>query len=385
MRLLVIHNTLWAHYKSLLFRKLHEQTATSDAMLVIQIALTERHRKGLGVPDASAVGYPFTLLHNGPLEAVSLPARIRGLLTHGLAFKPDVVLLTGYYDPAQLLLGLVLKLKGCRIVLQNESTSLDNLRTGWREQIKRAFVKLCDGYFCFGTRAANYLIELGATPSRILVENNAVVDNAGLRATYLAALPNREQEQKARQLPPKNLIYVGRLIPIKNLTGLIEAFCEACRANPTANWGLILLGEGEQKAILQAQVNALTMSDKIHFLPGCDWQDVPRFLALADALVLPSQSEPWGLVVNEAMACGLPVLVSDRCGCVDDLVQDGQNGYRFDPNQPDQLADRIGQLLRLPAGDLARMGTQSARIVEAFDPNTVGKAMYDALVHLYKH
>lgn len=385
MRLLVIHNTLWAHYKSLLFRKLHEQTATSDAMLVIQIALTEGHRKGLGVPDASAVGYPFTLLHNGPLEAVSLPARIRGLLTHGLAFKPDVVLLTGYYDPAQLLLGLVLKLKGCRIVLQNESTSLDNLRTGWREQIKRAFVKLCDGYFCFGTRAANYLIELGATPSRILVENNAVVDNAGLRATYLAALPNREQEQKARQLPPKNLIYVGRLIPIKNLTGLIEAFCEACRANPTANWGLILLGEGEQKAILQAQVNALTMSDKIHFLPGCDWQDVPRFLALADALVLPSQSEPWGLVVNEAMACGLPVLVSDRCGCVDDLVQDGQNGYRFDPNQPDQLADRIGQLLRLPAGDLARMGTQSARIVKAFDPNTVGKAMYDALVHLYKH
>ena len=385
MRLLVIHNTLWAHYKSLLFRKLHEQTTTSDAMLVIQIALTEGHRKGLGVPDASAVGYPFTLLHNGPLEAVSLPARIRGLLTHGLAFKPDVVLLTGYYDPAQLLLGLVLKLKGCRIVLQNESTSLDNLRTGWREQIKRAFVKLCDGYFCFGTRAANYLIELGATPSRILVENNAVVDNAGLRATYLTALPNREQEQKARQLPPKNLIYVGRLIPIKNLTGLIEAFCEACRANPTANWGLILLGEGEQKAILQAQVNALTMSDKIHFLPGCDWQDVPRFLALADALVLPSQSEPWGLVVNEAMACGLPVLVSDRCGCVDDLVQDGQNGYRFDPNQPDQLADRIGQLLRLPAGDLARMGTQSARIVEAFDPNTVGKAMYDALVHLYKH
>ena len=385
MRLLVIHNTLWAHYKSLLFRKLHEQTATSDAMLVIQIALTEGHRKGLGVPDASAVGYPFTLLHNGPLEAVSLPARIRGLLTHGLAFKPDVVLLTGYYDPAQLLLGLVLKLKGCRIVLQNESTSLDNLRTGWREQIKRAFVKLCDGYFCFGTRAANYLIELGATPSRILVENNAVVDNAGLRATYLAALPNREQEQKARQLPPKNLIYVGRLIPIKNLTGLIEAFCEACRANPTANWGLILLGEGEQKTILQAQVNALTMSDKIHFLPGCDWQDVPRFLALADALVLPSQSEPWGLVVNEAMACGLPVLVSDRCGCVDDLVQDGQNGYRFDPNQPDQLADRIGQLLRLPAGDLARMGTQSARIMEAFDPNTVGKAMYDALVHLYKH
>ena len=385
MRLLVIHNTLWAHYKSLLFRKLSEQTATSDTLLVIQIALTEGHRKGLGVPDASVVGYPFTLLHNGPLEAVSLPARIRGLLTHGLAFKPDVVLLTGYYDPAQLLLGLVLKLKGCRVVLQSESTSLDNPRTGWREQIKRGFVKLCDGYFCFGTRAADYLIQLGATPSRILVRNNAVVDNAGLRATYLAALTNRENELKARQLPPKSLIYVGRLIPIKNLTSLIDAFCEACRANPTANWGLILLGEGEQKTILQEQVNALKMNDKVRFLPGCNWQDVPRFLALANALVLPSQSEPWGLVVNEAMACGLPVLVSDRCGCVDDLVRDGQNGYRFNPNQPDQLTDQIGKLLRSTPADLTRMGTESAWIVEAFNPDSVGKAMYDALVHLSKH
>jgi glycosyltransferase involved in cell wall biosynthesis len=121
------------------------------------------------------------------------------------------------------------------------------------------------------------------------------------------------------------------------------------------------------------------MTDRIHFLPGCNWPDVPRFLALADALVLPSQSEPWGLVVNEAMACGLPVLVSDRCGCVDDLVQNGRNGYRFDPDQPGELADRIGRLLTASPADLTRMGTESARIIQTFDPNTVSKAMYNAL------
>ncbi|ARK11437.1 glycosyltransferase family 4 protein [Fibrella sp. ES10-3-2-2] len=382
MRLLVIHNTLWAHYKSLLFRKLAEQVTPVDAMLVIQIALTEGHREGLGVPDTSAVGYPFTLLHNGPLEAVSLPSRIRDLLAHGLAFKPDVVLLTGYYDPAQLLLGMVLKAKGCRVVLQNESTSLDNPRTGWREQIKRAFVKQCHGYFCFGSRAADYLVQLGANPSRILVANNAVVDNAFLQETYTANLPSREQQQSALDLAPRNIIYVGRLIAIKNLTALIQAFAEACQANPTANWGLILLGEGDQKSALQQQAHALGLSHKIRFLPGCNWQDVPRFLALADVLVLPSQSEPWGLVVNEAMACGLPVLVSDRCGCVDDLVQDGQNGYRFDPDQPGQLADRVGRLLRASASDLTSMGAASTRIVDRFNPDTVGKAMYNALVQL---
>ena len=384
MRLLLVHNTLWAHYKSLLFKKLAEQLVSSDAMLVIQIALTEGHRQGLGVPDASAVGYPFMLLHNGPLEAVSLARRIRGVLKHGLAFKPDVVVLTGYYDPAQLLLGLVLKAKGCRIVLQTESTALDNPRTGWRERVKQAFVRLCDGYFCFGTRAAAYLVQLGADPARILIQNNAVVDNAFLKSAYDAARPNRLAAQSEHQLAPTNFIYVGRLTAVKNLPTLISAFAEACGANPTANWGLILLGEGDQKPALQQQVGTLGLTDKVRFLPGCSWQEVPRFLALADVLVLPSQSEPWGLVVNEAMACGLPVLVSDRCGCVDDLVLEGQNGYRFDPDQPSQLADRMGRLITASTTDLVEMGSESARIIDAFDPNLVGKAMYDALTRLSK-
>lgn len=376
--MLIIHNTLWAHYKSLLFRKLANQLNVTDDLLVIQIALTEGHREGLGVPEAKAVGYPFTLLHNGALEAVSLPQRVRGLLKHGLAFKPDAVLLTGYYDPAQLLLGLVLKARGCRVILQNESTALDNPRTGWREQLKRAFVGICDGFFCFGTRAAEYMIQLGARPDQILVQNNAVVDNTFLRKVFDEAKPNREAEQKALKLASNNLIYVGRLIAIKNLSALIQAFAEACSTNPAADWGLLFVGEGDQKSALQQQATTLGVSDKIRFLPGCQWQEVPRFLALANALVLPSLSEPWGLVVNEAMACGLPVLVSDRCGCVDDLVREGQNGYRFTPDQPGQLTNQIGKLLAASEGDLALMGAQSARIIHSFDPDIVGKAMYDA-------
>ncbi|MEZ0539179.1 glycosyltransferase family 4 protein [Fibrella arboris] len=385
MRLLIIHNTLWAHYKSLVFRKLYEQMSAVDSLLVIQMALTEGHRNGLGVPSASAVGYPFVLLHNGPLEEVSLPARIRGLLKHSIAFKPDAVLLTGYYDPAQLLLAMLLKIRGCRVILQNESTAADNQRTGWREHLKRAFVRTCDGFFCFGTRAADYMIQLGASPSRILIKNNAVVDNALLRQVYESALPARLADQAAHQLAPKNLIYVGRLIGIKNLAVLVDAFAEACRRTSVTDWGLILLGEGNQKSSLQAQVTLLSMADKIRFLPGCNWQDVPRFLALADVLVLPSQSEPWGLVVNEAMACGMPVLVSDHCGCVDDLIQDGQNGYRFDPSQTSQLTDRIGQLISAPDARLQEMGHESARIIEAFNPDTVGKMMYDALATLLRH
>ena len=382
MRVLIVHNTLWAHYKSLLFSRLASQMQPADALLVVQIALTEGHRAGLGVPDAGAVGYPFALLHNGPLEAVSLPQRIRGLLKHGLAFNPDVVLLTGYYDPAQVLLGLMLKARGCRIVLQTESTAQDSRRTGWREAMKRAFVRNCDGYFCFGNRAADYLIELGAKPDQILVRNNAVVDNALLRRLYEAALPSRPDRQRTHDLRPRNLIYVGRLASEKNLIALLNAFAEATKTDTAGEWGLLFLGEGDQKTELQQRTQQLNLTDRVRFLPGCGWQDVPTYLALADALVLPSLSEPWGLVVNEAMACGLPVLVSDRCGCADDLVREGHNGYRFDPTQPAQLTARITRLMATSPAELSRMGDESARIVDHYDPGRVGRAMYDSLKQL---
>ena len=168
-------------------------------MLVIQMALTEGHRAGLGVPDAGTVGYPFVLLHNGPLESLSLLRRVWGVLRQGLAFRPDVVLLTGYYDPAQLLLGTLLKARGCRVVLQNESTALDNPRTGLREALKRLIVRQCDAYFCFGTRAATYLTQLGANPARILIRNNAVVDNTYLQTQFELVRLHRAARQQELQ------------------------------------------------------------------------------------------------------------------------------------------------------------------------------------------
>ncbi|MBO0934789.1 glycosyltransferase family 4 protein [Fibrella aquatilis] len=376
MRLLIVHNTLWAHYKSLLFSQLANQLTPPDTMLVLQIALTEGNRQGLGVPDPATVGYPFELLHPGTLDSLPTPQRIVRVVRAGWAYRPDVVLLTGYYDPAQLLLGLLLKLRGCRVVLQSESTALDNPRTGWRESLKKAFVRLCDGFFCFGTRAADYLIQLGANPARIRVRNNAVVDNDLLKRTFDQAWPDRQARQAALGLPPNNLIYVGRLAEEKNLRQLLNCFAQAQRAANATDWGLILLGEGPQKAALQADVTRLGLTASVHFLPGCPWTEVPTYLALADALVLPSLSEPWGLVVNEAMACGLPVLVSDRCGCAVDLITEGQNGYTFPPAEPAELTHQLIQLMTLPVNSLQQMGEASQRRIAHWAPGPVGQAMY---------
>jgi glycosyltransferase involved in cell wall biosynthesis len=105
-------------------------------------------------------------------------------------------------------------------------------------------------------------------------------------------------------------------------------------------------------------------------LPGATSSlvDVCNYYAHARAFVLPSiRNEQWGSAVNEAMATGLPVLVSERCGCAPDLVSDGVNGFRFNPEDADELANKIVWLHEHDA-ELERMGFESKRIVSQYSP-----------------
>ncbi len=379
MRVLLVHNILWAHYKSVVFQ--HLQTLASqeaDVVLrVIQIARNERSRAGLeadSLPDAPRYTYEYDLLFDRFIEDTTPIERARALLGRTRAFKPDVLYLTGYYDPAQLLLLAWAKLTGVRVLMQNESTAADNPPGGWRDALKRLILSQCDGFFCFGTMAANYLLGLGVPARKILMRKNAV-DNQALLTAYQRAQPNRTAEQNRLALKPRNLIFVGRLIEVKNLMALLNAFAEVRQSGAGPNWGLLFLGDGPLAEPLRQRVNELGLADTVQVLPGRAWYRVPAVLALADTLVLPSRSEPWGLVVNEAMVCGLPVVVSDRCGCVADLVQNERNGLIFDPEQPRQLTNALTRIIAMTDTDRADMGRAGQEIIAPFSPEKVAKEM----------
>ena len=104
------------------------------------------------------------------------------------------------------------------------------------------------------------------------------------------------------------------------------------------------------------------MGDRVRLLGHVDYLDLPSVYASADVFLQPSVSDTWGLAVNEAMACGLPVVVSNRCGCHEDLVETGGNGFTFDPFTTDGLIQALKHMRDVRSA-WPSMGAASREIV----------------------
>lgn len=130
------------------------------------------------------------------------------------------------------------------------------------------------------------------------------------------------------------MLYVGRLSPEKNLRRLIEV------VNRHPEWHLSIVGFGP----LEEELKAISESN-IHLLGAINNEDLPKIYQSHDAFVLPSTSEPWGLVVEEALNNGIPVAVSERAGCSDDWVKDGRLGILFNPFSEEAIECALSSIL----------------------------------------
>src|SRR5439155_24285341 len=146
------------------------------------------------------------------------------------------------------------------------------------------------------------------------------------------------------------------------LSGLLRGFAGYRKAAGPDPWDLVLLGDGPLRPEVDRLIGELGLTGAVH-LPGFQqYPDQPAFYGRAGAFVHASTSEPWGLVVNEAMAAGLPILVSDRCGCAPDLVADGVNGFTFAPQDHARLAGLMSRIAADPDRRAAMGRASRARI-----------------------
>ena len=276
--------------------------------------------------------------------------RVRGynvLLNRGMTAalrraKPDVVVCGGYSYFAMWQAQQWARRRGLPVLLWSESNVQDRRRgTAPVEKLKRMFLKNCSGFVVPGKSAAAYLKTFGVPDSVIFTAPNAV-DNDFFSKAAADARRQASAIRAERTLPERYFLYVGRMIPEKGVGVLLEAYARL-DSRIREETGLVLVGDGPCRAQYEQQAAKLG-SGKVLFAGFQQREELAQYYALADSLVFPTFSDPWGLVVNEAMACGLPVIVSDVAGATADLVEDGWNGLVVAARDLDGLVSAMRQL-----------------------------------------
>jgi glycosyltransferase involved in cell wall biosynthesis len=143
------------------------------------------------------------------------------------------------------------------------------------------------------------------------------------------------------------------------------------------SWHLCIVGDGQLKNELLKLSQELGLNKLVHYVGFKQYNELPVYFALAKVLIHASTSEQWGLVINEAMASGLPVIVSENCGCVPELVHSGVNGFIIDPTNEQELIDILCHITQNES-ILQKMALESKKIISSFDVDTFGQALYDA-------
>ena len=242
----------------------------------------------------------------------------------------EVVVISGWGQKRYLEVVAAVRLLGMPNVFLSESTLEDHPRSSLRRLGKRLFFRFLtakrDHALASGIRSRNYLISAaGFSPSCVhpypYCANTEITDSAWNHYDEL-----RSSSRMRLGIPNGRLVYlfVGKLIRKKNPVGLIRAFLMA-----DLDADLILVGSGELAAAVHKAAKADT---RIHIVGFVNQTDLCRYYAASDVVVLPSiASETWGVVINEAMAMGCAAVVSDRVGCVDDLIRGKDTGLVFDP------------------------------------------------------
>lgn len=374
-KVVILHNII-SPYKTLLFNALSDEL--NGNLEVVYFAETAGNREWN--IDYDKMRFAYHVLNKGCLEKISswaLCSQIRKYLTAQAESIATVV--AGEYNGLAYWHAWWWSWFHCvPFGSIMESTEKDHNRHWAKEKIKSLFFHHCQYVFAAGTLHAQYVNRLGVAADKIHVIGGVggVDTKIYVPLARSAAQMSKEDIQLRLGLANrKYFIYVGRFSAEKNLFTLLDAFARFQQVKP--DWGLLLVGSGPQEAELKEYIRVHCLSNVV-FAGFIQQDDLPWFYLASEVFILPSTSEPWGLVVDEALALGLPVIVSNRCGCVAELVQNGVNGVCFNPDNASELALAM-QALAADEKLRNRMGQKSRTIAIRFSPANSAKSMASVL------
>lgn len=322
-----------------------------------------------GDEDGLLEGYKYKFLKNYSPWPSYLKAYF-GLMNFGIwkqisKDRPDIVVIMGWNNPTwwlAMLACLRYKIPFCFMSDTNIQGESNRSKTGkWLKKTLLGVLQfpLAAGFLCSGSSNRRFYEYFGIPSHKLIPFAYSWGYKEFLQNTdsYLASKDQLRQELRI-DVSDRIILYCGRFVKEKNLHNLINAYDQTY----TETSKLILVGDGELGYELR-ELAASKNNSSIQFHGFQNRKEISRYYAVADYLVLASSRETWGLVVNEAMCFGLPILTSNRVGSSEDLVQHGFNGFVFAIDDKDDLNDTLLKAMMLPEEDRKRMGNRSREMI----------------------
>ncbi|XWK88890.1 MAG: glycosyltransferase family 4 protein [Phormidium sp.] len=311
-------------------------------------------QKGFQITDASeGYGLYFTYL---PLN----------IINRLLRFKPDLIFSNSF--GVWTILALLFKPLGkWRVVIAYEGSSPD---VDWRNSpprlaVRRAMIKAADACITNSQAGKSYLIEiLKAKADRVFAQPYEVPDPKAL----LGYSENSEFDFSQLQRPI--FLFVGSIEPRKGLNFLLEA-CAILEKQKIQDYTLLIIGDGTQRQELEGFCQTANLTERVKWLGRIEYGKLGTFFSAANIFVLPTLEDTWGVVISEAMVLGKAILCSKWAGA-HEIVVEGENGYIFDPYDPEKLAEMMSRFISDP--DLINsMGQKSQQLMTQYTPKAAAE------------
>jgi len=280
--------------------------------------------------------------------------------------KFDAVIVYGYNDLLKILTIITCRIIGIPLIFRGTATLLDHRDAGRiKQMLKRVVLKFIfkqfSAFLVGGTYNRDYFRYYGVEDERMFFVPFTVDVERFIKATKHYK-PQREKiRQKIGLNFPIAILFVGTLTPIKGPHILLSAFHKLAQVNKDVC--LLIAGDGVLMDELQRYAQKHNLSSRVKFLGFVDQNELPKIYLSSDFVVFPSLSDTWARAVNEAMACGLPVIASRKVGATGDIVKDGVNGFIVREGDVEDLAAKMQILVGNPEMR-EKMGRNSKRIIE---------------------
>ena len=361
-RLLIIYGA-WSPYSHARFIAIAEHIKNTELTVFFQNS-DVKYRKW----DAETTDSPYKMVF---LKNIGIPVSSETAFVCNInyniyqeikRYNPNHIIVAGWDSFATLAAVVYARTHNREIVLWAGSTIYED---SFIRKISLPYVKFIlrffDGFISYGTASEEYMRLLGVRKNIEHFYNSVDVDHFLTQGQLSLQEKRMLKEKIGVRNSSRVIVFSGRLVTIKCVDLLIKAFLQVNEKFQDIELLIVGYGPEEQRLKKMAGENS-----RIHFLGHRGIDEIPGIYGISDILVLPSISEPWGLVVNEAMACGCAIIASDRCGCSKDLIQD--NGIVVEGGKLDSLVEALERLLSSES-ELERMKEKSKNIIKHFKPD----------------